>query len=113
MAIHRFVCDKCNVYIEDIITKGVHKCPECKADMALDCRVAIHGNYQHPIHSDSLAIMPSQVKEHEQLFPDIRLDDECRPIFDNFTKHQKYLDATGFQKLPQKIRRAGAKKLEI
>ncbi|KKK57234.1 hypothetical protein LCGC14_3056570, partial [marine sediment metagenome] len=39
------------------------------------------------------------------------LDDQCRPIFENFRKHQKYLDAIGFQKLPQKIKRAGAKQI--
>ncbi len=111
MATHRFVCNKCDIFIEDNTTKGIHKCPKCKADMALDCRVAIHGNYQHAVHSDSLAIAPSQIEEHKQLFPNIELDNECRPIFDNFTKHQKYLDAIGFQKLPQKIRRAGAKQI--
>lgn len=114
MATHRFVCDKCNVHVEDTSTKGIHKCPKCGEDMYWDLKgLAIHGNYQHPVHSDSLAIMPSQIKEHKELFPNIELDNECRPIFDNYTEHQKYLDATGFQKLPQKIRRAGAKKLEI
>ncbi len=111
MAIHRFTC-RCNEVVEDITTKGIHICPRCGAEMAMDCRIAIHGNYQHPVHSDSLAIMPSQVAEHKQLFPNIELDDEQRPIFDNYTEHQKYLDATGFQKLPQKIRRAGAEKID-
>ena len=112
MAIHSFICE-CGKQIEDTTTKGIHKCPECKQDMALDCKVAIHGNYQHPVHSDSLAIHPSQRAEHEREFPNVRLDKQCRPVFDNFTQHENYLKKTGFQKLPQKIRRAGAKRLAI
>jgi hypothetical protein len=76
--------------------------------MGLDCRVGIHGNYTKPIHSDALAIHPDQRAEHEKLFPDIRIDSECRPIFDNFTKHEAYLKKTGFRKETQKIRRSKA-----
>lgn len=112
MAIHRFVC-KCGVQIEDTTTKDIHKCPLCKQDMALDCKVAIHGNYKHPVHSDSLAISPSQRAEHEKRFPNIRLDPQCRPIFEKFTDHENYLKKTGFVKHTQKIKRASAKKLEI
>lgn len=113
MAEHKFICGKCGTVTIDTTTKGIHICPKCKSEMAMDCRIAIHGNYQHSVHSDSLAIMPSQVEEHKRLFPNIEIDSEFRPVFDKFTEHQKYLDATGFQKLPQKIRHAGAKKLEI
>ena len=113
MAIHRFVCSKDDTVVEDTTTKGVHICPECGEDMWLDCKIAIHGNYQHPVHSDALAISPDQRAEHEREFPNIKLDKQFRPIFDNFTQHENYLKKSGFQKLPQKIRRAGAKKLEI
>lgn len=108
MAIHRFICYKCNGYIEDTTTKGIHKCPKCDEEMALDCHIAIHGNYKHPVHSDSLAISPDQVEEHKRLFPDIEIDSEGRPVFDNFTRHEKYLKQTGFKKMPQKLRRTGA-----
>ncbi|KKN53879.1 hypothetical protein LCGC14_0598380, partial [marine sediment metagenome] len=37
-------------------------------------------SYKRPIHSDSLAIAPSQRNEHEQRFPNIKLDNQCRPI---------------------------------
>ena len=107
MAIHRFVCS-CGDVVEDTTTKGVHICPSCKEEMALDCRVAIHGNYKHPVHSNSLAIHPSQRAEHAKLFPNIRLDNQCRPIFEKFIDHENYLKETGFQKLPQKIRRSSA-----
>lgn len=111
MAIHSFTCAKCKIKIEDTVTEGIHKCPECGGDMKWDVNIFVHGNYHKPIHSDSLAIHPSQRAEHERLFPNIKLDNECRPIFDNFTNHEAYLKKTGFQKLPQKIKRAGAKRI--
>ena len=111
MAVHRFVCDKCKVFIEDTTTKGVHKCPKCKQDMSLDCRVAIHGNYRTPVHSDAMAISPTQVAEHKRLFPDIEIDGQCRPVFDNFTKHEDYMKKCGIVKTPQKIKRSGAKRI--
>jgi len=107
MATHRFTCDKCNIFIEDNTIKGIHKCPKCSEDMALDCKVAIHGNYRNPIISDSLAVSPDQIEEHRRLFPDIKMHDDGRPEFDNFTKHEAYLKKTGFVKHPQKIRDKG------
>jgi len=111
MATHRFVCDPCKIFIEDTTTKGIHKCPKCGISMAMDCKIAIHGNYRTPIHSDSMAISPTQVDEHKRLFPNIEIDSECRPVFDNFTKHEAYLKETGFVKHPQKIKRSGAKRI--
>ena len=68
-------------------------------------------DYRKAIHSDSLAISPDQRVEHERLFPDIKLDKQCRPVFDNFTRHEAYLKKTGFVKEPQKIKRSGAKRI--
>lgn len=65
--------------------------------------------YSRPIHSDSLAIMPSQRAEHEKNYPDIKLDNECRPIFDSYKSHQKYLDAIGARKSRQRKKRRGKK----
>ncbi len=61
-------------------------------------------DYDHPIHSDSLAMNPNQVAEHRRMFPDIKIDPECRPVFDNYAAHDKYLEACGLVKNPQKIR---------
>ena len=107
MAIHSFVCDSCMVLVQDTSTKGVHICPECGGDMRWDLNISIHGNYKTPIHSDSLAIHPDQRAWHEKTFPNIRLDDECRPIFDNFTNHEAYLKATGFGKETQRVKSLG------
>jgi len=109
MTVHYFTCDDCGITIQDHTTKEIHRCYKCGRDMRWDLNIAIHGNYKHSVHSDALAISPSQRAEHERLFPDIELDKQCRPVFNNFTKHEKYLKATGFRKEPQKIRRAGAK----
>lgn len=109
MALHIFVCDKCMVKIEDTTSKGIHKCPECGGDMRWDLNIGIHGNYKHPVHSDALAISPTQRKEHERLFPNIRLDSECRPIFDNFRQHEAYLKKCNLVKHTQKIKNKGVR----
>lgn len=61
--------------------------------------------YAKPLHSDSLAISPSQRAEHQKLFPDIKLDDQCRPVFENYRQHDSYLEKTGFVKLKQRKKR--------
>jgi len=64
-------------------------------------------NYSKPIHSDSLAINPDQIAEHRKLFPDIKVDPEGRPIFDNYRKHDDYLNKCGFVKQTQRIKPKG------
>lgn len=63
------------------------------------------GDYRKVIQSDSLAISPRQRAEHERIFPDVKLDDQCRPVFDSYKAHQKYLDQCGFIKHPAKKKR--------
>ena len=62
-------------------------CHECGKHMVRDMRADLfntpNDSYTKPLHSDALAIAPSQRKEHEQKFPYIKLDKKCRPIFDN------------------------------
>lgn len=107
MVEHSFVCDDCMVLVKDTNTKKVHRCPNCQSEMRWDLNISVHGNYLRPIHSDSLAISPSQRAEHERRFPYIRLDSECRPIFDNFSNHERYLKETGFHKGTQKLKPKG------
>ena len=107
MALHEFVCDECKIIVEDSNTKEIHKCPGCGEDMRWNFNIAIHGHYDRPVHSDSLAINPCQAEEHHKLFPNIELDKQCRPIFDNFTDHENYLKATGFVKHTKKIKPKG------
>lgn len=107
MVLHKFICGKCTVTVTDFNTRDAHKCPICGHNMRWDLNFAIQGNYKHPIHSDAMAINPEQRAEHEQLFPNICLDGQCRPIFDNFRDHENYLKKTGFVKHPQKIKSKG------
>jgi len=109
MPVHNFVCDKCMVLIQDTNTKGIHKCPECGGDMRWDLNISIHGNYRIPIHSDSLAISPDQRAEHEQNFPNIKLDKQHRPIFDNFTAHESYMKKCNIVKERQKLKPKGVR----
>ncbi len=104
MPVHNFVCEACNIRIHFSTTKGVHKCPECGEDMWCQFSGSICGNYDHPIHSDAMAVHPSQRAEHEREFPNIRLDGQCRPILNNYKDHEAYLKKTGFVKAKQKIR---------
>ena len=109
MITHYFTCDSCGVTVQDTSTKGVHSCPICGGDMRWDLNISIHGNYKHPIHSDALAIHPDQRAEHEREFPNVRLDGQSRPVFDNYVNHEAYLKKTGFVKQRQKIRNKGKK----
>lgn len=70
-------------------------------------------NYSHPIHSDSLAISPAQVAEHKKMFPNIKIDSDCRPVFDNYVEHDKYLQKCGFVKGKQKIRAHNRKENKV
>ena len=113
MANHNFICDACGITNCDTSAKKTHYCSQCGGVMRWDMKICIHGNYKHPVHSDSLAISPSQRAEHEKMFPDIELDKQCRPIFDNFQRHEAYLKKTGFVKSPKKTKTLGRKKLVI
>ena len=104
MATHRFVCDECAITVEDSTTKGIHFCPRCSGEMYWDVQVNFQSGYERPVHSDALAIHPDQRAEHEQTFPNIRLDKQNRPVFDNLHDHQAYLDKCGMVKQTQRIR---------
>jgi putative FmdB family regulatory protein len=80
-------------------------------DIVADVPFVSGGEYRRAIHSDSLAISPDQRAAHEKQFPNIKLDSECRPIFDNFKDHNAYLKATGFKKERQRIKHRKTKKL--
>lgn len=111
MKLHSYKCLDCDChYSEEAI--NAPDCPECGSEnTAMDCHIAIHGNYRHPIHSDALAIHPDQRTEHEQLFPNIRIDKQNRPVFDNFIDHEAYLKKCNIVKGQQRIRSLGKKRI--
>ena len=114
MPIYSYACDGCSK--KDMVVKSVaqydrqESCPDCgrtmRRDIAADApNVSSRGSlYASPIHSDSLAIVPSQIAEHRRLFPYIEIDSMCRPIFDNYPDHKKYLEATGFVNRRPRVR---------
>ncbi len=92
-------------------------CPVCGTPLNLtlhqtrnDGTLQVMGaEYKTPIHSDSLAISPDQVAEHKKKFPNIEIDDQCRPVFTHQKTHQKYMDKCGIRKQTQKIGRGKGK----
>ena len=106
MAIHTFICDICTVSVQDTNTKIIHKCPVCGEDMRWDLsgnNISTKGDYNHV--SDSLAINPDQIAEHKQLFPDIDVLPTGQIHFTSIKQQERYAEACGFYKKPQKIRR--------
>ncbi len=104
-ALFGFTCRACGAGLEAVMPQEMHLCTECGGEMYMNpFSASIQGNYKRPIHSDALAIHPDQRAEHEQLFPNVRLDEQDRPIFDNMHDHQAYLDKCGMVKKTQRIR---------
>ena len=60
------------------------------------------GDYEHI--SESLAINPCQEKAHRKLFPKVDVLPDGRLRFTSVRSQSDYLKATGFVKVPQKIR---------
>lgn len=112
---YTFTCKECRRSFEVVRSmKDADKfcgCGYCDKPMSRDITADVPfvsgGEYHKAIHSDSLAISPTQRAEHERMFPNIKLDSECRPVFDNFTDHDAYLEKCGFKKERQKCRRKG------
>ena len=80
-----------------------------RRDFQADIPFASGDYHQGAIHSDSLAISPDQRAEHLQKFPNIKLDSQNRPVFDNFQNHQKYLDKCNLVKERKKIKPKGVR----
>ena len=104
---HSFVCDDCKIVIQDTDTRESHMCPKCSKAMRWDIQMHFCCNYKRPIHSDSLAIHPSQRAEHQQRFPNIEIDKQNRPVFNNFLDHENYLKKCNLVKIPKKIKPKG------
>lgn len=64
-------------------------------------------DYSQPIVSHSLAMCPSQISEHKQHFPDIKVRADGCPIFDNFQQHESYLKKRGIFKDRQSCKSRG------
>jgi len=107
MIIHTFICDNCGYSVEDTNTKGIHVCPKCNSEMRWDIggNQCSNGDYRHV--SDSLAMHPDQIPEHNARFPNIKVHPDGRPEFNSVRQQSNYLKAIGFVKHPQKIKHKG------
>jgi hypothetical protein len=84
------------------------QCPVCSAMMVKQLSAGVstpNKDYGSPIVSQSLAINPSQIPEHNRKFPDIKIRPDGCPVFDNYKKHSAYLDAIGVVKQTKKTKR--------
>jgi len=117
MPLYSFQCPKCGNKDERVRRmKNADKicnCLKCSTKMNRDLKTDLpfaSGDYHHSaIHSDSLAISPDQRAEHLQKFPNIKLDSQNRPVFDNFQNHQAYLDKCNIVKERKKIKPKGVR----
>lgn len=115
MPMYHYQCRGCDYVFREIRTidarNDLTHCPNCKSLAERSSGTespSIRGkNYSHPLHSDSLAISPSQIAEHRKLFPNIKIDGEGRPIFKNYRQHDDYLETCGFDKKEQRIKPKG------
>lgn len=114
MPTYCYKCEQCGHVFDKfrsmVDSDKIVLCSKCgsstRRDWSAECPMARRTeDYDHPIHSDSLAMNPNQVAEHKRRFPDIKVDSENRPVFDNYVEHDKYLKACGLVKNPQKIRK--------
>ena len=116
MSRYSFICPKCKKK-EDVVRRMADaekpwRCTCCNVKMNRDFQTDIpfaSGDYKRAIHSDSLAISPDQRIEHLQKFPNIKLDSQYRPIFNNFQNHQAYLNKCNIVKERKKIKPKGVR----
>lgn len=116
MPFYSFECPKCEAKYEHLRAMKdadkICKCRKCGAKMNRDFAADVpfaSGDYKRAIHSNSLAISPDQRTEHLQKFPNIKLDSQNRPVFDNFQNHQAYLDKCNIVKDRKKIKPKGVR----
>lgn len=71
---------------------------EMNRDYAADMPRVHAASYSKPLHSDALAVHPSQRAEHQRLYPDVPLDSESRPVLSSFGQAEKYYEQRGVVK---------------
>ena len=114
MPVYPMICPDCDTTFDLVASMNGDKIHECSCGSQMvrnwqESNVHTSGDYSRAIHSDSLAIAPSQRIEHQRNFPDVKLDNEHRPVFDNYRQHDAYLEKTGFRKKRQRIRHRSRK----
>ena len=97
-------CNPCK--LDDTVDRYVktHKCPQCGKKMyqVYTVNVASRGDYNFV--SQSLAMHPDQIAEHNQMFPGVKVRGDGCPEFTSYRQHDRYLEKIGVVKRTQKIR---------
>lgn len=115
MPIYSYICPKC-VHQEEIVKAmkdfdNEENCELCgtvtNRNFQADLPHTASDRYDKPIVSDSMAMHPEQIAEHNKKFPDIKVTKEGQPVFERYSQHEAYLKATGFVKERQKPKRVG------
>lgn len=108
MPLYEFKCEDCG-HITPVVCRmadvpPVAVCAGCESNNTIRLFGFTDGQreYATPLVSQSLAMNPEQIGEHQRLFPDIQVTPDGCPVFTNFAQHDEYLKRTGFQKLPGK-----------
>ena len=122
MPIYGFRCYEHDIYEEILCGIGdcpvvgsgdCPKCPECDKEMERDFSSRrgrqTSTSYGSGFVSDALAISPDQMEEHGKMFPDVKVLPDGRIVFHSYKQHDNYLKATGFQKVPQRIKAKGVR----
>ena len=104
MVEHTFTCTNDGYVVTDTTIKGIHVCPKCGDEMAMNAAVTgLRGDYRHT--SDSLAIHPEDIPEHRKLYPDVEVTSEGQPQFTSPRQQEKYaLKSADNYKKPQKTK---------
>jgi len=118
MPTYSFVCPECGYDTERIRRmKDAGKrcmCPcgtKMNRDLQADMPFASGDYHNGAIHSDSLAISPDQRAEHLKTFPNIKLDSQNRPVFDNLQAHEAYMDKCNIVKERKKVKSRTRKRI--
>lgn len=110
MPMYNYECPKCDHKDWDIrriaARHDLMVCTKCgtamERDMSAGSAHVAGDSYAKPIISDSMAVSIDQIEEHKQAFPDVRITDQGQPVMESYSQHEKYLNAVGFVKHPQK-----------
>lgn len=104
-------CNNCGGKVEIIKSMSSYnadeKCPICDATMTKQMSTGIgtpNRDYSRVVVSHSLGMCPTQIAEHNRLFPDIKVRADGVPVFENFKAHDDYCKKTGVEKAPQRNR---------
>jgi putative FmdB family regulatory protein len=108
MPLYVYKCPKCG-FVDEIskpmsASNTVETCRQCGVVLDRDYTAEVrttNSDYDngHEIHSDSLAIHPSQIEEHHKRYPNVPLDRACRPVFTSVRQREKYLEGRGVIKV--------------